>query len=205
MDSNFESGIRLNGVDLPPVDRLDRSRSPMRTPVHARLGSGFNPDPTRCRALVANPTLSPEDARRRCTFEVAFGARHSSSARVARDLHNVRCALSVLAIRPRTRQLTMFMTMLGARVHLRMLRPVAFRRCGMLIECHRPSPDASSRGRSRGAGVDRLLHRVFDPAIERSATSKLHAGPRASTSPCGSACAARSLESCGRSRPPAGR
>ena len=115
MDSNFVSPSEP--CRLPPVDRLDSRRSPMRTPVHARLGSGLYPNPAGCRALLAHPPLSPEDAGRRCNFEVAFGARHSSSARVARDLHNVRCAPIVLAIRPRTRQLTMFVTMLGARVH----------------------------------------------------------------------------------------
>ena len=140
----------------------------MRTSIHTRLSSGFNPDPTRGLTQVALPLMSPEDAMGRAHVEVTFGASHSSSARVTRDLHDLRCALVVLTIRPGARQLTMLVTMFGACLHVRNLHRVAFGRGSRSVD----RISHVSAGGNQGSGFVESST-CYNRAASVSATSRV--------------------------------
>ncbi len=109
--------------------------STMRTSIGARLCSRLNPGPAGGATLVAAPRSARKDARRRWNIEVPFGASHLSSAGVPRHFEGIRRAFAVRAGRPGTRQLAVFVTVLGTGLHHR--------------TCYRCSNTAAARSRSR--------------------------------------------------------
>jgi hypothetical protein len=99
------------------VDRLDSDGSAMRASVQAQFGPSFRPDPTGHGTFVTTPLFAVEHARRWQDVEAAFGGRHSSGTGVTRYFHDLLCPFTVFAVGPWTRQLPVFVTVLGAGLH----------------------------------------------------------------------------------------
>src|SRR5258705_9447273 len=89
----------------------------MWTSVHAAFRSLLHPRPAGGSALVAVPLFPIEPARRRRHLKVAFRARHLSGAGVPRHFNPIRGPFAIRAIGPRTRELTVLVTMLLADFH----------------------------------------------------------------------------------------
>src|SRR6266550_5701782 len=109
--------LRRHRASLRPCSWNHSDAPAVWTSVNARLCTDFDPRPAGDAALLAGPLLALELARRRRHIKMALGLSHFSCAGVPRNFERGAGAFAVHTAGPRTRQVAVLVTMLGADFH----------------------------------------------------------------------------------------